>query len=83
MGLSLSALAIVMVFVIPLAALLGSFLIQALKVLKGDPSRRSKNEVAEETRMIQAIYHQLAKMEDRIEALETLLLDRERKEGTE
>ena len=83
MGLSVTKLAIVMVFGIPLAAILGSFLIEALKVLKGGRSRRSKDEVAEETRMIQVIYHQLAKMEDRIEALETLLVDRERKGGTE
>ncbi len=83
MGLSVAALTIVMVFLIPLAAILGFLLILLWKVLRGGPSRRSKDEVAEETRMIQAIYHQLAKMEDRIEALETLLVDRERKEGTE
>ena len=33
----------------------------------------------DETRMIQEIYHGLTKMEDRIETLETLLMDSERK----
>ena len=33
----------------------------------------------DETRMIQEIYHGLSKMEDRIETLETLLIDGERK----
>lgn len=74
-------LAILMVFGLPLAAIIGTFVLGALKILRGDPAQRNKQHAADETRMIQAIYHQLSKMEDRIEALETILLDRERKEG--
>jgi phage shock protein B len=36
---------------------------------------------ADESRMIQELYHGLSKMEQRVEALETLLLDRDRRTG--
>lgn len=78
-ALSVATLCILLAFV--MALVLIGFVLGALKILKGDPARRNKEQAAEETRMIQAIYHQLSKMEDRIEALETILLDRERKEG--
>ena len=77
----IGTLTVLLVFGIPLAAIIGSFLIQALRVIKGEPGRRGRASFDEESRMIQAIYQQLSQMEDRIEALETLLLDRERKEG--
>jgi phage shock protein B len=74
-------LAIVMVFAIPLTAILGGFFIEALKVLRGDRSTKQAAESSrEETEMIQAIYRGLADMEKRIEALETLLLDSRREE---
>ena len=36
-----------------------------------------------ETRMIQEIYQDLNKMEERVEALETILLEKERKESSQ
>ena len=83
MRLGIAELAILMVFGIPLAAIIGTLVLGALKILKGDPAQRNKRQAADETKMIQAIYSELSKMEDRIEALETVLIDRERKEGQE
>jgi len=77
----IGTLTILLVFGIPLTAIVGSFVVQALKILRGEPGSHAKGPSGEETRMIQTIYQQLSRMEDRIEALETLLLDRERKEG--
>jgi len=64
---------------IPLAAVVGGIFLAALKILKGDSRRRSNGTDAEEARMMQDIYHGLLKMEDRVESLETLLMDRQRK----
>lgn len=80
MNIGIGMLTILLAFALPFVVLIGAFALAALKVLKGDGPRQSKGHAAEETRMIQAIYHQLSRMEDRIEALETLLLDRERKD---
>lgn len=74
------ALAVLMVFLIPLAAIIGFFMVLALKILRGNPRRRTGSESEEETRMIQEIYSGLARLDERVEALETLVLDRERKD---
>ena len=62
-----------------LVALLGVIFLLALWLLKGNPKARSQETDADEARMIQDIYHGLMKMEERVEALETLLLDGQRK----
>jgi len=72
-------LAILLVFGIPIIAIIGGVLLSALKILKGESGRKAKTNDAEEARMIQDIYHGLVKMEQRVESLETLLLDRQRK----
>ena len=43
-------------------------------------SKKDKAANAEETKMIQDIYHGLSKMEERVETLETILLERRRKD---
>lgn len=50
-------------------------------VIKGfrGGGKKARGQDTEETRLIQEIYHGLSKMEDRVEALETLLLDDDRK----
>jgi len=80
--LGVAELAVVMVFLIPLSAIVGGIILSALKILRGDSSRRTGPEAEEETRMIQEIYSGLGKLEERVEALETLILDRERKDGS-
>jgi len=68
---------------IPLVAITGGIFIAALKIIKGGGGNRDLRESSDETQLIQDIYHGLMKMEERVEALETLLLDRERKGGAQ
>jgi phage shock protein B len=62
-----------------LAIIPGTILI-AIKLFKGGISRTDRKQQAEETKMIQEIYQGLSRMEERVEALETILLDRDGKE---
>ena len=76
-------LTILMIFAIPLVAVIGGLLLAALKILRGGGAGGSAGNQEEEAKMIQAIYHDLSRMEGRIEALETLLMERERGGGDE
>lgn len=71
---------IIMIFAFPLLVVTGFFLIWALKTGKGDGAETERLR-AEETRLIQELHQGLTRMEQRLEALETILLDRERKES--
>ncbi len=68
--------------VLALAIIPGTILI-AIRLLKGGFSRTDRKQQAEETKMIQEIYQGLSRMEERVEALETILLDRDREERKE
>ena len=70
-------IAIIMVFGIPLVAVIGGLGLEALKIIKGNP-KKSSNVTAEETELMQELFRTASRMEKRIEALETLLLDRAR-----
>jgi len=70
-------LAILLIFGPVFAAVVGTFVI----ISKWLSSKHGNQLQAEETRLMQEIYQRLARMEERVEALETLLLDRQRKEG--
>ena len=48
----------------------------AMRMVGREPSRARDKSVIEETRLIQELYHGLNRMEQRVESLETLLLDR-------
>jgi phage shock protein B len=62
-------------------ATIGLVIIGIIRVAKsGGLSGKDKQAQAEETRMIQDIYHGLSKMEERVEALETILIERRKKE---
>ena len=61
-------------------AIIGSTLLMAVKIIKGGISPKGRRSDAEEARIIQEIYEGLNRMESRVEALETLLLERERKD---
>ena len=61
-------------------AIIGSTILMAIKILKGGLSRKGQRVQTEEARMIQEIYQGLSRMEARVEALETIILDRERKD---
>jgi phage shock protein B len=61
-------------------AIIGSTVLMAIKILKGGVSRKGQQFQAEEARMIQEIYQGLSRLEERAEALETIIIDSERKD---
>ena len=61
-------------------AIIPATILIAIKMFKGGFSRTDRKQQAEETKMIQEIYQGLSRMEERVEALETILLDRDGKE---
>lgn len=71
--------AAILALCIPLVAVVGGIFLAALRIMKGDSRRKSNGADADEARMMQDIYHGLLKMEERVESLETLLMDRQRK----
>jgi len=71
---------ILLIFGLPLVIVAGFFLIWGLKIITGGPPQKREKDQADETKLIQELYQGLSKMEERIEALETILLDRERKD---
>ncbi len=74
-------LAVLLIFGTPFIAVTGAVLIKALRVVTGTPSRREQKRLLDdEAKQMQELYQGLVAMERRIESLETLLLDRERKE---
>lgn len=77
---NVGALAIMMVFGIPIIFMLGIFSIVILNILMGRKKERAQELNGEETRLIQEIHNGLSKLEKRIETLETIILDRTRKD---
>lgn len=74
-------LAVLLIFGTPFIAVAGAVLIKALRIVTGTPSRREQKQLLDdEAKQMQELYQGLVAMERRIESLETLLLDRERKE---
>jgi phage shock protein B len=69
---------IVLLFVAPviaLAVICGTILV-AIRIIKGHRIPGDQRQEANEAKMIQEIYQGLSRMEERLEALETILLDR-------
>jgi phage shock protein B len=62
-----------------LAIIPGTILI-AIKMLKGGFSRTNQKQQSDEARMIQEIYRGFSRMEERVDALETILFDRDRED---
>jgi phage shock protein B len=71
--------------IIAIIAIIFSFFLALAKIKKGGSLRQSERLDADEARLIQQLHQGLSRMEERIEALEIILLDRgkkqERKEG--
>ena len=61
-------------------AVIGGTILMGIRIMKGGVSPASRKLRAEEARMIQEIYLGLSRMEERIDALETILLDKKRKD---
>ncbi len=60
--------------------MLGIFVLIAMKIMRGNRPKQAKGQLPQEdeARMIQEIYQGLNKMDQRVEALEVLLYDREK-----
>lgn len=69
-------LAILMVFGIPLSLIIGGLFITALLILKRGSGSSGAGLSENEGQTIQEIYRGLNRMEKRVEALETILLER-------
>jgi len=70
-------LAITLIFGLPIVAVVGKYVVEVAKTLRKEPTSKETRKLdAEETELIQNIYHGLQRMEQRIEALETILMDR-------
>lgn len=74
-------LAVVFGGIVLALAVIGGTFILAIRTLKGGFSGQEQKLKAEEARMIQEVYRGITRMEERIEVLETILLDREKKES--
>ena len=77
----MAELFIIFTFVLAITALSGGILIGIIKVLKGNSGKKGQEKQTEQARIIQELYHGLRSMEKRIESLETILLDKHRKDG--
>lgn len=71
---------VILILAIPLVAVLGGVTVAILSVMRGGRSDKARRLDEEEARTMQQIYQGLEKMEKRVEALETLLLEREGKD---
>lgn len=82
---ALGLIEIIIVLIVGLGFLLvvGCGVLLAWRLLRGKSIRCSRQAQAEEARLIQEIHQGLLKMEQRVEALETILLERARQERRE
>ncbi len=75
----------ILVLMIPIVAIIGIVLIVAMRTLaniirpNNKPYGRTRQENLDETQLIQEMYRGLQRMEERVEALETILMDIDRR----
>ncbi|MBW2193341.1 MAG: phage-shock protein [Deltaproteobacteria bacterium] len=65
--------------VLILAIIAGTILL-AIRMIKGRTSPKDRQDLADEARMVQEIYQGMSEIENRVESLETILLDKEKKD---
>jgi phage shock protein B len=58
---------------------IGATILMGIRLIKGGLSRKDRQEEADDAGMIQEIYQKLTRMEDRVDALETILFDRRKR----
>ncbi len=68
--------AIVFGSVVLVPAIIGGTILLSIKLLKGRSSRKDQ---VDDSKVVQEIYQGLSRMEERVEALETILLDRDKR----
>ena len=65
--------------VLILTIIAGTILL-AIRMIKGRTSPKDRQDLADEARMVQEIYQGMSEIENRVESLETILLDKEKKD---
>ena len=75
-------LIIIFGFILLSISIICGSIVMVVKVKREGISKGSRKMQNEEAGMIQSIYHGLKEMEHRIESLETIILDRGRKDHT-
>jgi hypothetical protein len=73
-------LAVLLIFGTGLVAVTGKAIVRVLRVLREGPTPEDRKAMREEADAMVAMAHELERMQQRIEALETILLDRDRRE---
>ena len=61
-------------------AIIGSTILMGIRLFKGGVSSKERQSQTDEAKMIQEIHQGLTRMEERVDALETIILDHERKD---
>ncbi len=64
-------------------AVVGGTILMLVRLRQGGLSKKDREQEVGEAEMIQEIYSGLSRMEKRIDALETILMDRQQKEQRE
>ncbi|MBI9087185.1 MAG: phage-shock protein [Desulfobacterales bacterium] len=72
--------AIVFAGIVISLAIVGGTILMAIRIRHGGLGRKGQHSDAEDAKMIQEIYHGLSRMEERVEALETILMESHGKE---
>lgn len=66
--------------VLILAIIAGTILL-AIRMIKGRTSPNDRQQLVDEARMVQEIYQGMSELENRVESLEAILLDSEKKDA--
>lgn len=66
-------------FIILALALIVGIIVFTIKIIKGGVSRGDREQQNMEAKMVQDIYQGLRQMEERVETLETLLMDQDKR----
>jgi phage shock protein B len=75
-------LAVLLIFGFPFLIVGGFFLVWAMRIYKGGADEQGEQTRSQETKLIQEIHQGLIRMEERIEALEIIILDPDRKDDS-
>ena len=65
--------------IVAIVALILGFILMTKKLKRGGSFRQGEQLNADETRLIQELHQGISRMEQRVDALETILMDREKK----
>lgn len=63
-------------------AVVGGTILLAIRLIKGGGSREYRQQAAADARMLQEVYQGLERMEERMEALETILIHTQKKDAS-